>query len=216
MPVDTKNHLSELLALVNEADAAVMKRYRSEDNTVEYKTDNSPLTKADLAAHQIIFQGLRKLFPDLPVISEEGDPAENKKNLSAEAFWLVDPLDGTQEFVNKQTGDFAVCLGLVEDGVPTFGIVSTPAHGQTYYGGPGIGSYRITEGQPAQPIRSESRDRIIWFTAKVFKNCRRSGRRLSKIQPYYGTLGSSCGPGDCGWCWWKNRSSRRQLVKLSK
>lgn len=138
----------ELLTLVQKADAAIMQIYNANSAVVEHKADDSPITQADVASHHILVNGLHTLFPGVPVVSEEGDQQENIQLVRQNKFWLVDPIDGTREFI-KHTDDFTVCLALVENGVPVFGIISAPAHNVMYWGGPATGSYKkIAGGQP--------------------------------------------------------------------
>lgn len=108
---------------------------------VTLKADNSPLTEADLASHHIIVERLTALDPSIPILSEEAAsiPYETRKGWTR--FWLVDPLDGTKEFVSR-TGEFTVNIALVENGVPTLGVVGTPPLGLTYIGD-SAGAYRI-------------------------------------------------------------------------
>ncbi|MCD8568239.1 MAG: ECF transporter S component [Geovibrio sp.] len=118
----TKQNLNDLLSLTKKASDAIMEIYNSNTTVVEYKSDNSPLTQADKASHEIIVKGLKELFPDIPVVSEEGSRDENQELVKQPRFWLVDPIDGTQDFVNR-TGDFCIAIGLIEDNKPSFGFV---------------------------------------------------------------------------------------------
>lgn len=159
--IDIPNHLDALLSVVADASDAVMEIYDADSAVVQIKEDNTPLTQADLASHDIISAGLARLFPDIPVISEEGDKTENVSYLQSDAFWLVDPIDGTKEFI-KRTDQFTICLALVVDGKPIFGIVAAPALDTVYYGGPSLGSFKIVGDQPAQQIHvSEQKLGII-------------------------------------------------------
>lgn len=106
---------------------------------VAHKADASPLTLADLASHRVISEGLRQLTPEIPVISEEDE--ESAKGARGALFWLIDPLDGTKEFL-AQNGEFTVNIALVSDGVPIFGVVFAPALGLMYWGGQGLGAFR--------------------------------------------------------------------------
>ncbi len=151
-----EQNLDQLLAVVSDADAAIMEIYNANSAVVEWKADNTPLTQADKASHEIISRGLEYLFPDIPVVSEEGDELENEKNVRSDLFWLVDPIDGTKEFLAR-TGQFCICLALIKEGMPIFGIVSAPAVDTLYYGGKNMGSFRVDAANAVTPIRiSES------------------------------------------------------------
>src|SRR5215831_21368650 len=108
-----KTHLSELLGVVHEADDAVMDVYNSYSAIVEKKADHSPVTQADIASHHILTSGIMRLFPTIPLISEEGDEHENRQTVQQEQFWLIDPLDGTKEFLAR-IGEFTICVSLIE------------------------------------------------------------------------------------------------------
>ena len=107
---------------------AIMEVYRRDDLGVREKADASPVTEADEAADRIIAAGLREGFPDLPLVTEEQSATHD---LDATTFLIVDPLDGTKEFV-KRRGDFTVNIALVENGVPTLGVVYAPAKGRLF------------------------------------------------------------------------------------
>lgn len=140
--MDIRDNLDNLLALVHRADRAIMDIYSTDFAVVEIKAeDNSPLTQADLTSNDILTKGLTELFPDIPIVSEEGDKELNKQTVHGDIFWLVDPLDGTREFVAR-SGQFCIALALIVDGKPQFGLFSIPATGTVYYGGTGMGSYR--------------------------------------------------------------------------
>lgn len=108
------------------------------------KLDNSPLTQADLASHHIITAGLIRLTPTIPVVSEED--ADSLIHRQAHGiFWLIDPLDGTKEFLARND-EFTVNIALIRDGVAVFGVVDAPALGLTYWGGAEIGAFRASNG----------------------------------------------------------------------
>ncbi len=142
---------SAVLELVHTASDAVMQYYNSADDSSELKNDGSPVTQADKAAHEIIVHGLEQLFPEIPVVSEEGDQQQNATTVRQERFWLVDPIDGTKEFL-KKVPEFTVCVALIEHGVATLGIVSVPAQGLVYYGGPGVGGFKQSGTSEPRPI----------------------------------------------------------------
>jgi 3'(2'), 5'-bisphosphate nucleotidase len=108
---------------------------------VERKTDDSPLTAADLASHRRIVEGLHRITPHIPVLSEESAAIEIATRRSWSRLWLVDPLDGTREFV-KRNGEFTVNIALIEDGVATFGVIQAPVTGELWWGDLAHGAYR--------------------------------------------------------------------------
>lgn len=132
--------LSDVVALAEAAGAQIMAIYNAGPTAVVHKADASPLTAADLAAHDCIVAGLQRLTPDMPIVSEEGCvPDEGARR--APRFWLVDPLDGTKEFVARN-GEFTVNIALIEDGVATFGVIQQPVTGALWHGAPGAGAFR--------------------------------------------------------------------------
>ena len=121
----------ELVSLTVQAGQAAMEIYR-QDFAVYEKEDLSPVTDADLTAEKIIFDALAKLTPDIPVIGEEHTAAGETADLSKRYFWLVDPIDGTADFVHKN-GEFTVNIGLIDEDKPVFGAVYAPALDELYY-----------------------------------------------------------------------------------
>jgi 3'(2'), 5'-bisphosphate nucleotidase len=113
-----------LVALARRAGEAILAVY-ARDFGVEAKADRSPLTEADLASHRVLVAGLGALAPGIPVLSEESPASEVAGRRRWRRLWLIDPLDGTREFV-KKNGEFCVCIALVEDGVPVLGVVHAP------------------------------------------------------------------------------------------
>jgi 3'(2'), 5'-bisphosphate nucleotidase len=135
----------DCIALATEAGAAILDVY-AQDFSVEQKDDRSPLTQADLASHRIIVEGLRALTPDLPVLSEEDADIPWSVRRTWSRYWLVDPLDGTREFV-KKNGEFTVNIALVEDGVPVLGVVYAPVFDYLLHAGRGEGAFLREAGQ---------------------------------------------------------------------
>lgn len=129
-----------VIAIAREAAAAILAVYENAFE-VEHKSDSSPLTAADLAAHRIIVDGLERLTPDWPILSEEAAdiPWETRRHWTR--YWLVDPLDGTREFV-KRNGEFTVNIALIEQGVAVFGVVLAPVGGALWHGVVGEEAYR--------------------------------------------------------------------------
>lgn len=140
-----------LLRIARDAAAEILSVYR-QDFDVLRKADASPVTAADLAAHHCIVEGLARLTPDIPVLSEESAiqvPAAERRRWRR--MWLVDPLDGTREFV-KRNGEFTVNIALIEDGHARFGIVQAPVTGVAWHGGPGLAAVRCDD-QGEQVLR---------------------------------------------------------------
>ncbi|MCY3812786.1 MAG: 3'(2'),5'-bisphosphate nucleotidase CysQ [Gammaproteobacteria bacterium] len=122
---------------------------------VTTKDDASPLTEADLRAHRVIVDGLHELTPDVPVISEEAEPPPFQERRHWERYWLVDPLDGTKEFVGRN-GEFTVNIALIEAGEPVVGVVGVPVRGHIYVGDCRANSaFRLSEGG-RDPLRTRT------------------------------------------------------------
>lgn len=135
------NHLEVAKRLAVEAGRKILEVYAT-DFSVDYKDDSSPLTRADRMSHEVIVDGLSSAFPDIPVVSEESlalADYETRKGWSR--FWLVDPLDGTKEFV-KRNGEFTVNIALVEGIHPILGVLHVPVSGKLYYGSVEGGAWR--------------------------------------------------------------------------
>ena len=125
--------LQELQQIARDAGVAIMEIYNSDEFDVQLKGDDSPLTKADLAAHRVIVDGLRKLNVQYPVISEESADIDWELRRLWHRYWLVDPLDGTKEFI-KRNGEFTVNIALIEKGEPICGVVYAPVLDAMYVG----------------------------------------------------------------------------------
>ncbi|MGH8281832.1 MAG: 3'(2'),5'-bisphosphate nucleotidase CysQ [Gammaproteobacteria bacterium] len=132
--------LGPLLDIAAEAGNRILEIYAT-DFAVNLKSDHSPVTAADMAAHEIILHGLNRLTPDLPVLSEESSHIAFSKRRRWETYWLVDPLDGTKEFISRN-GDFTVNIALVQRGEPLLGVVYIPVEKISYYGCVGVGAFR--------------------------------------------------------------------------
>ncbi|MVW74421.1 3'(2'),5'-bisphosphate nucleotidase CysQ [Pseudomonas sp. R-22-3w-18] len=140
--------LPAVLDLVRQAGAAILPHWRN-DVTVTEKADASPVTIADMAAHHILDAGLVALDPSIPVLSEEAVDIPLATRAQWSRWWLVDPLDGTKEFI-AGSEEFTVNVALIEQGRVVFGVVGIPASGRCYYGGAGLGAWRVAaDGEPA-------------------------------------------------------------------
>lgn len=143
--------LDPVRTLAAEASEQILEIYGTAFN-VTAKDDNSPLTAADLAAHRVIVAGLERLTPTIPILSEESSAIAFAERLGWQRYWLVDPLDGTKEFVQRN-GQFTVNIALIVDHEPVLGVVQAPVPGVCYFAVRGHGAFREEPGQAAQPIR---------------------------------------------------------------
>jgi 3'(2'), 5'-bisphosphate nucleotidase len=145
---------SAVTGLAREAGQATLTYYDgTADASVREKGDRSPVTLADEVAHGILVDGLRRLDPATPVVSEEAEAASFETRRGWRRFWLVDPLDGTKEFI-KRRAEFTVNVALIENGEPVFGVVLAPALDLLYWAVKGGGAWREERGGPAERIYS--------------------------------------------------------------
>lgn len=140
-----------MLEAAERAGREIMRVYAT-DFGVERKADKSPLTEADKEAHAAIVSVLTERFPDIPILSEEGKHLPYAERKAWPRFFLVDPMDGTKEFV-KRTGEFTVNIALVEGRAPVLGVIHSPVQGVTWWGEPGVGAFRVEQGRET-PIRT--------------------------------------------------------------
>jgi 3'(2'), 5'-bisphosphate nucleotidase len=140
-----------------EAGKAVNEVYQGKDFEVESKEDESPLTLADRKSHQIITNYLEKT--DYPVLSEEGKDIPYEERSNWEYFWLVDPLDGTKEFI-KKNGEFTVNIALIREGKPILGVVFAPYVRELYFGAEKFGAYKV-EGIPEDGLKNYNMDELM-------------------------------------------------------
>ena len=137
------NQLDTLLRIAKTAGNAILSVYqRAGDIDVTIKDDNSPLTEADRDAHEIIIAELKEFTPSIPILSEESDGTSVDERLSWSRYWLVDPLDGTKEFI-KRNGEFTVNIALINNGAPELGIVYVPVTDISYLGKTGVGAWKV-------------------------------------------------------------------------
>jgi len=132
--------LAPVVDLCRRAGEAILPFWRN-DVEVTAKSDNSPVTAADLAAHHVLIDGLKTLAPDIHILSEEDADIPLSERSSWDRWWLVDPLDGTKEFI-AGSEEFTVNVALVENGQVVFGVVSMPTNDRCYFGGQGLGAWR--------------------------------------------------------------------------
>lgn len=130
-----------LVKIAKSAGEKILEVYNSNNFGVEHKKDDSPLTIADTLANEIITSELQKHYPEIPIISEEGKNIPYDDRKSYEYFWLVDPLDGTKEFINRN-GDFTVNIALIHKHTPIMGVIYVPVYNTTYHGTVLLGAYK--------------------------------------------------------------------------
>lgn len=148
--------LNSVNEIAQQAGAAIMAIYRNPQEIAETgKADGSPLTQADLAAQRIIVAGLHLLTPDMPMLSEEAANIPYAERALWRRYWLVDPLDGTKEFI-KRNGEFTVNIALIQDGIPILGVVYAPALDLSYYAARNHGAYLQRGNNPPVPISAKA------------------------------------------------------------
>ena len=148
--------LERVADIARAAGREILEVYGSEALAPTAKADNSPLTAADLRSHRLIVQRLGELTPEVPVLSEESAPGSYSTRTQWRRYWLVDPLDGTREFLSRN-GEFTVNIALIEGHAPVLGVVHVPVTDTTYCGLAGAGAWRERAATAVQPIRVASR-----------------------------------------------------------
>lgn len=154
---DLASLLQEVEKLARAAGVEIMEIYHGKDFGETSKADDSPLTLADLASHKTIVDGLSKLEPRYPILSEEAADISYAERSQWKRYWLVDPLDGTKEFL-KRNGEFTVNIALIENGVPVLGVVYAPVLDVCYYAARGVGAFVERENGAVRPIRAVAHD----------------------------------------------------------
>lgn len=147
---DYSSLLPAIVAISHDAGKAIMEVYAT-DFTADFKEDDSPVTAADIKAEAIITPALKALAPDIPIVAEEAASQGNIPEVGDGPFWLVDPLDGTKEFLNRN-GEFTVNIALVVDRTPVMGVIYAPVLGTTYTGVVGQGATLAEDGKAASAI----------------------------------------------------------------
>jgi 3'(2'), 5'-bisphosphate nucleotidase len=159
-----------LRTIAREAGDCILRIYNT-DFTTRKKADRSPVTDADEAAERLILERLAKLTPSIPVVAEEGAAAGKTPDITSGVFWLVDPLDGTREFVNRN-GEFTVNIALIEQGRPIIGVVHIPAQARIYVaGGPGeVFLYADKGGSRRLAVRRPGQDGLIVVASRSHRD----------------------------------------------
>lgn len=144
MTKDLSHLLPQVIEIARSAGQMILEIYEKKQYEAYTKSDETPVTSADIAAHKLITERLSELTPDIPVLSEEDADISLEQRAQWERYWLVDPLDGTQEFIAR-SGDFATIIALVDNNKPTMGVVYGPVSGVTYYAYCGKGAWKIPD-----------------------------------------------------------------------
>ena len=160
--------IESIVCIARAAGDAIMQIYNSGNAGVTSKADDSPLTLADLAAHKAIITGLGALIPAYPILSEEAADIEYEERRAWSRYWLVDPLDGTKEFI-KRNGEFTVNIALIENGVPIMGVVYAPILDVCYFAARGLGAFMQRDQANAKAIQA-----IASSPQQTVKSCRQS------------------------------------------
>jgi 3'(2'), 5'-bisphosphate nucleotidase len=185
--------IGELIDLLHQAGQAIIDIY-NQNFIVELKADSTPITLADQHSNDILTRGLYDCYPDIPVISEENEPVPFKQRKDWDCFWLLDPLDGTREFI-KRNGEFAINLALIEHKQPVLGMIYIPVSKTLYYASLGKGCFKITGNSEPLFLKTSAgknqQDRVIvagsrsHLSAEVYtfvEKLRREYREVELIQ----------------------------------
>ncbi|HHO60081.1 MAG TPA: 3'(2'),5'-bisphosphate nucleotidase, partial [Thiotrichales bacterium] len=148
--LDLQNLCLQCVDIARDAGEAILAVYNTEFE-IEEKDDKSPLTAADMASHNLILQRLGELTPDIPVLSEESAKLPFEERAGWQTYWLVDPLDGTREFV-KRNGEFTVNIALIHNHKSIIGVINVPVLDVDYYAWQGGGSFKAEHRGPAKKI----------------------------------------------------------------
>ncbi len=170
--------LEPVIAIARRAGENILEIYRREFN-ITRKEDASPVTEADLAAHRTIIDGLKALTPELPVLSEESAAIPFVERARWRCYWLVDPLDGTREFI-KRNGEFSVNIALIEQHAPVLGVIHAPVSGVCYYATRGGSSCKMHNGR-SQPIHAREKREIPVIAVSRARSGPRQQRLLHNI-----------------------------------
>lgn len=183
---DLSHLLPNVIEIARSAGQLILDIYEQKTYEAFTKSDHTPVTSADLAAHKFINERLSELTPDIPVLSEEAADISLEKRSQWNRYWLVDPLDGTQEFIAR-SGDFATIIALIEDNKPVMGVVYGPVSGVTYYAYAGKGAWKIpdmSDNLPIQTHKHETPGQSIAIAISRRQDINRITNRMSSAWNY--------------------------------
>lgn len=166
----TEININEIIEIAKKAGKEILEIYNQKDIETTYKEDKSPLTEADKSSHKIISKSLKELYPEIPVLSEEGKNIEYEKRKDWKEFWLIDPLDGTKEFL-KKSGEFTINIALIKNQEPVLGVVYVPVKNILYYTSENK-SYKIEDNKTIElPVKeNKEKDTLIVVASKSHFN----------------------------------------------
>ncbi|OQQ01249.1 3'(2'),5'-bisphosphate nucleotidase [Vibrio campbellii] len=159
MTKDLSHLLPQVIEIARSAGQLILDIYEKKQYEAYTKSDETPVTSADIAAHKLITERLSELTPDIPVLSEEAADISLEQRAQWERYWLVDPLDGTQEFIAR-SGDFATIIALIDNNKPTMGVVYGPVSGVTYYAYNGKGAWKIPDMSESVKIHTHKHEQL--------------------------------------------------------
>ncbi|GEM75859.1 3'(2'),5'-bisphosphate nucleotidase CysQ [Vibrio sagamiensis] len=156
---DVSHLLPQVIEIARSAGQLILDIYQNKQYQAYTKSDDTPVTSADIAAHKLIVKRLSELTPDIPVLSEEAADISLEQRSQWGRYWLVDPLDGTQEFIAR-SGDFATIIALINNNAPTMGVVYAPTSGVTYYAYKGKGAWKIPDLAESVKIHTHKHEHV--------------------------------------------------------
>ncbi|EDL52488.1 3'(2'),5'-bisphosphate nucleotidase CysQ [Vibrio mediterranei] len=183
---DLSHLIPDAISIARLAGQLILDIYENKQYEAFTKEDETPVTTADLAAHKLIVEKLSQLTPDIPVLSEEAADISLEQRSQWDTYWLVDPLDGTQEFIAR-SGDFATIIALVRNNKPIMGIVYAPVSGVTYYAYENKGAWKIPsmdESLRINVLKHDTQDQSIAIAISRRQNINRVTARMSSAWNY--------------------------------
>ncbi|KTC68746.1 inositol monophosphatase [Legionella birminghamensis] len=173
--------IQEIINLSSQAANAILRVYQKMELTSTVKTDKTPLTEADQISHDIITAGLKSLYPHIPIISEESSTnMEYETRKRFDFFFLVDPLDGTKEFLNRN-GEFTINIALIHKDSPVLGVVHAPVSKSIYYAEKGRGAFKINNQLQTQLVAKNNLKDTITITLSRSHQCPATAEYLEKL-----------------------------------
>ena len=177
----------ELIEIVRRAGDEIMDVYAT-DFDVDTKSDSSPVTEADLRAHRVIVERLRRVVPEYPVLSEEADPPDFETRSSWPRYWLVDPLDGTREFIGRN-GEFTVNIALIDGHLPVLGVVGVPARDEVFLGDVALGQAYKETSRGRQPLAARAFPKAGGLTVMTSRS-----HGSARLESYLDGIAAALGP----------------------